>query len=1187
MNFREFFRYELSYRLRQPSTWFYFALVWAGTIAIVHLTNPVPPDRVVNAPVNHAGIVVLLNFFAMVITAGIFGEAATRDAGTGMQSQFSTLPISKLDYLGGRFLASLLVNAVLLVGMPLMVALSYTFPWLGHFNWAPFRVALFAQPFLLFTLPNLFIAAAVAYTIASLTKNAMATYLGTVALAALYLIVVNQGLGNDTAENLIDPFALGALQRITSFWTPAERETRLLGFPGILVVNRVLWIAVASALLAFLYARYSFTHPGLRGRRRVQSTGFEEEPVRHAIVSVPRARREFAGRTRMEQLLEVARHSFRDITKNRLFLIIVLASIPWTWAIGWQVGAIVFDTDTWPVTHLVAGSLNGVVVSILMIFLISLVAGELVWREREVGAGDIGAAAPTPDWIPIAGRFLALVGVIAVLQLVYTLSGIGLQAAQGYYNFELLLWLKLMFGIQLVGYMIFAALAMAIHVVVNQKSLGHVVTLGLFVFMEAGGQFVPALYHNLVKYNGDPGIVYSDMSRFGPFLKPWAWFKSYWAAWALLLTVLATVFWIRSSEGGARARLRLAWVRLRGSAGWASLAAAVLILATGGFVFHNTNVLHDWETTEESRARAVAYEKAYRRFLSDPVPTVVGNTMRVEIYPERPAARLTGHFVLTNESSRAIDSVHIAMNDGVALHALAFAGGARLVLDDSTLRHRIYDLATPIAPGDSTRMTFDVEFAPRGFGNDRPPTGVVSNGSYFDRRWLPVFGYQPGREITGAAVRKELGLPPRAPMPGPADTGAVARSLLDDDGASYAHMDVTIGTAPDQIAVTPGKLVREWTDNGRRYFRYVTPTLVPHGAAVFSARYAVKDDAWRNVPLRIYYHPTHTFNVDRIIDAMQASLEYNSTAYGPYAYHELRVVEFPRYGNFARAHPHTVAFGEGSAFITRIDEDAGVDRPFFVIAHEVGHQWWGNGLRGARVRGGALLSESLASFTAMMTIEKTFGQPMAWRLFGYEMERYLGRRGGSDAPEVPLTHVSTESHLYYSKGAIAMYTMRDLIGEKAVNGALRRFYEKHADRTPPFPTSLDLLAELRAVTPDSLQSLVTDLFETITLWDFRNDTASAAPRPDGRWDVSLAISAKKVRADSLGTETEVPMNDLVEVGVFGETRADTIYLARHRIRSGTQTITVTVPRKPAIAGVDPFRKLVERQPARLKNVTIR
>ena len=35
------------------------------------------------------------------------------------------------------------------------------------------------------------------------------------------------------------------------------------------------------------------------------------------------------------------------------------------------------------------------------------------------------------------------------------------------------------------------------------------------------------------------------------------------------------------------------------------------------------------------------------------------------------------------------------------------------------------------------------------------------------------------------------------------------------------------------------------------------------------------------------------------------------------------------------------------------------------------------------------------------------------------------------------------------------------------------------------PTSRDLLAELRAVTPDSLQYLLTDLFETITLWDVR------------------------------------------------------------------------------------------------------
>jgi len=70
----------------------------------------------------------------------------------------------------------------------------------------------------------------------------------------------------------------------------------------------------------------------------------------------------------------------------------------------------------------------------------------------------------------------------------------------------------------------------------------------------------------------------------------------------------------------------------------------------------------------------------------------------------------------------------------------------------------------------------------------------------------------------------------------------------------------------------------------------------------------------------------------------------------------------------------------------------------------------------------------------------------------------------------------------------------------------------------------------------------------------------------GAWRVTLDVQARKVVVDEAGVETEVPMDDWVEVGVFcaGES-----YLQKHRIRSGTQTITVTVPQKPARAGIDP------------------
>ncbi len=71
--------------------------------------------------------------------------------------------------------------------------------------------------------------------------------------------------------------------------------------------------------------------------------------------------------------------------------------------------------------------------------------------------------------------------------------------------------------------------------------------------------------------------------------------------------------------------------------------------------------------------------------------------------------------------------------------------------------------------------------------------------------------------------------------------------------------------------------------------------------------------------------------------------------------------------------------------------------------------------------------------------------------------------------------------------------------------------------------------------------------------------------------------AKKTVADSAGIETEVPMEEWIPIGMVGPASDDgtnePIYLQRHRVRSGEQTITITVPRKPVAAGVDPYHLL--------------
>src|SRR5687768_18286356 len=72
----------------------------------------------------------------LVVTAALFGDAALRDIEVGMDPLLFTSPQRTLDHLGGRYLAALAVNALLLLAVPLGYALPTLigYPDPAHFG---------------------------------------------------------------------------------------------------------------------------------------------------------------------------------------------------------------------------------------------------------------------------------------------------------------------------------------------------------------------------------------------------------------------------------------------------------------------------------------------------------------------------------------------------------------------------------------------------------------------------------------------------------------------------------------------------------------------------------------------------------------------------------------------------------------------------------------------------------------------------------------------------------------------------------------------------------------------------------------------------------------------------------------------------------------------------------------------
>lgn len=239
------------------------------------------------------------------------------------------------------------------------------------------------------------------------------------------------------------------------------------------------------------------------------------------------------------------------------------------------------------------------------------------------------------------------------------------------------------------------------------------------------------------------------------------------------------------------------------------------------------------------------------------------------------------------------------------------------------------------------------------------------------------------------------------------------------------------------------------------------------------------------------------------------------------------------------------------------------------------------------MQGSMVLSETLANYSALMLLRKLHGEDRMQRALQFLLGHYLAWRSAGSVDEPPLVRVENETWIGYQKGAHVMYLLQERLGEDAVHRALRNLLQRHRFQGAPYPRSIDLVEALRAeARTDEEQNLITDLFERVTLYDLRVIQPTAVRRADGRWDVTVPVEAKKWYVNEQGAETETPLDERIEIGLFtaepGQDAFDTsdvILMERHPIRSGRQVLRFVGDREPTHAGVDPYNYYIDRSSA--------
>lgn len=1168
--------FELRRRLRLLSTWLltllffaagmFFTAAAGGAIKGANVDFGTGSKVNVNAPTSLYLLILITGTFGFVMIAAIAGPAVQQDFEHKSGPFFFTAPISKLDYLGGRFLGAFATLFLMHLGMALGAFLSVHAGWIEPAKVGPDRLLAYLIPYLTAVAPNVFFASAIFFTVGTLSKRMLPVYIASVVLLVGYLIATNLivDVHNQTIASFLDPFGLQAADIMMKYWSVIERNERLVPLEGYLLYNRLLWTGIGAVLLGWTYARFRFTAPRTAGNAD-EAAAAGSAPA--APPKAPEVTLSFTRRDSFRLLVALARLQSRETIKSPVFLVLVVAGVLFLAFSAGSVGEL-FGTRTYPVTYQVL-ELGGVF-TFFMLIATTFYSGELVWRERDAGLGQIHDSTPAPRWVLFTSKLLTLMAIQLVLLAVVMVTGIAFQTIRGYHHYEIWLYLRILFGIRLLQYWSLAALGMTVHSVLNHKIAGHTVMILVLVLMIA----LPPLgfEHPLYRYGFVLQYQYSAMNGFGHHAAPLAWLAAYWSAAALALALIANAFWPRGMPGGFRERLRHAAPRLKSPALFAALGA---FAALGGWIYYNANVLTPFRPRWQRDERRAAYEKAYKPYDLKPQPRITAVHADVDIEPLQRRVRYAGQFTLENKTAEPLPEVALTIIPEAKVNRLAFEGGAEPTLDDRKLGFSVYRLARPLAPGARTVLDFELIYEHPGFALVEPDNRIVENGTFIDQERGPTVGYRPSVELDGDSVRQKHGLAPRL-WAKPSDPARRARSCVGAD-ADWIHYDANVSTSADQIPITSGRVARSWQEGGRNHVHYVVDSPMLNLYSFLSARYAVARDRWNDVDIEINYHPGHEYNLARMIRSVKASLDYFTPRFGPYQHKLVRIVEFPRYDNFAQADPNTIPYSESIGFIAEVDERKAdeIDYPFFVTAHEMAHQWWAHQVIGADVQGASMLAESLAEYSAFMVMKQTYGRPAMRKFLRYELDRYLSGRGRETRPERPLVLVEDTPHIHYAKGSLAMYTLADAIGEDRVNAVLGRFCKEWAFKGPPYPAAGDLVAMLRAEAPEKAQ-LIADLFESIILYDLRAVSAQATPREGGGADILLKGKVKKFRADELGREEEVKVDDDIPVGVLG---AEDKILLEQRVHVTGEDFEVVLraPEGAEKAALDPSSYMIDRR----------
>ncbi|HCA06957.1 M1 family aminopeptidase [Chryseobacterium sp.] len=967
-----------------------------------------------------------------------------------------SFPLSKWTYLSGKFstyfLQTFFSFSFLMLGF-LIGQLTRT----GSEIQNVFNLGYYLYPMLIFGLINSFFVCSFIFLISLIAKKKLLAVVAGLLLYVLYMVVLlfsnspfmagglPQSIETQQVSAFLDPFGLSSYFFEARTLSVDQKNDSLVPFSGYLIINRVIFSVMSLLFLWLTYRLFSFSSVS---KQKVKKVNSSSEIKSKSSFSYTISKVNFDQKNAFKSILSYAKIDLLYLFKS---ITIPAVSILLLFFVGMEMYAEIEKGIRLPQKYAGSGLMATTISENFPLFGLLLVAyfiNDLYWRSRSSGFSLIEDSTFFSK-IRLSGHFISISVLLFFFTGILIVQGIVFQAMYQYLHIDWNAYLAV-FLFNTFPLILFSGLILLINHAIRNKLIALGISI-LAVFLLAGpasGKIIP---YPLFRIFSDFKGSYSDFNGYGIYLYAFADRLLFGAGIISFLWMIDQT--IRSKK------LNLI-----------TLIPSLVLLISG--IFAGTLFMKGYipKNEEKDLATTVQYEKDFKKYENMPQPEITDVITEITLNPSENSYLITGKYVLTNFTDQPIDKVLINFNPDLMTESAVFQTGAESMKINDNISE--VHLKQAIKPGGMAHLNFKLSYKWYAVNGHQSFNAMIENGSFMRiSRYYPVIGYQKDKELQDEQLRKKNNLGKLAELKKPE-----APKVFKKD---FINLEMTVSTEGNQTVIGTGDLVKKWEKSGRNYFQYKAESI-PFRFAVSSADYQVKSVLYKGITINIFYHKKHFENADHLLENAKITLDYCEQNFGKYPFKTVSFAEISSFtrGFAATAYPSAIFMPEDMIFHANIHADKEQDVINELAGHELSHLWWGNSQINPDEREGAvMLSETLAMYTEMMLYKKMHGKEKMKERLTIHQQIYDNEKGLSE--NLPIYRATGDmAHIAYSKGAVAMVKLSELIGEEKVNEALKNFLQNN--KYPKKPSSMDLLNEFYKVTPDAnTRNQIDRLFKTL------------------------------------------------------------------------------------------------------------